>query len=214
MPTSSIPGFSRSYNSEVDLAGFYVIASEKKVYLNWITSNEIGNIGFSVQRKIMNNTDWEQIGFVTGKGEFLTKHEYDYEDNPGVAGLLSYRLKQTGADGFDNYSRVVSVTIKKYNNIFLYQNYPNPFIDSTNILFQLPNNISGQVVLKILNVDREDIRLLYDNPATPGYYNVEWNSCDDKGKLVKPGIYTCILETQNQQFIKRLMKLSYKPQFD
>ncbi|MBN2413900.1 T9SS type A sorting domain-containing protein [candidate division KSB1 bacterium] len=214
MPSSSIIGSSSNYKSEVDLACFLVIASEKKVYLNWITTKEIGNVGFSIERKIMNSTNWKQVGFVAGKGEFYTKHEYDYEDEPGVTGLLSYRLKQNGADGSDYYSSVVNITIKNYNNIVLHQNYPNPFVDSTNIIFQLPNNISGKVVVKILDVHGQDVRLLYDKPALLGYYNIEWNSCDDKGKRVKPGIYTCILETQSQQFIKKMMKLSYKPQFD
>ena len=211
MPMSSITDTSKEYESEVDLVNFSVIASDNVVELNWTTAKEIGNIGFSIERKFLDDKKWEQIGFVPGKGEFYTQHEYNYKDIPGVKGLLSYRLKQTGADGSDYYSMIVSITIKNYESIVLYQNYPDPFINSTNILFQLPENITGQVVLKLQNVQGKDVRRLYDKPAKPGYYNIEWNSCDDEGKPVSPGIYTCVLETESQQFNKKIMKLSYKP---
>jgi len=211
MPMSSITDSSREFESEVDLVNFSVIASDKVVELKWTTSKEVGNIGFSIERKFMDDKKWEQIGFAPSKGEFYSQHEYNYQDVPGVTGLLSYRLKQTGADGADYYSMIVSLTIKKYENIVLYQNYPDPFINSTNILFQLPENITGQVVVKIQNVQGKDVRRLYDNPVKPGYYNIEWNSCDEEGKPVSPGIYTCILETESQQFNKKIMKLSYKP---
>jgi len=214
MQSSPNTGPSDDYESEVDLASFIVIASKQKVYLHWMTLKEIGNIGFSIERRFVDNDKWEQIGFVSGQGEYYTQHEYNYEDEPGVTGLVTYRLRQTRIDGTYNYSRMVSVTIKQYDDIVLYENHPNPFIVSTNILFQIPDNLTGNVILKIHDVDGKDVRILYNKPVLPGYYNIEWNGCNDDGKLVSPGIYSCILETDSKKFEKKMMKLGYKPKFD
>ncbi|MFC2084234.1 M20/M25/M40 family metallo-hydrolase [Bacteroidota bacterium] len=69
----------------------------------------------------------------------------------------------------------------------LFQNYPNPFNPSTTIEFQIPkeNNVS----LKIYNIIGEEIRTLLNEYKKPGYYRVNWNGYDNKGKEVSTGIY-------------------------
>ncbi|HPG40857.1 MAG TPA: hypothetical protein PLP19_18475 [bacterium] len=210
-PWSPRTGDSKDYSSEVALASFVVIASKQSVVLNWVTAHELGNIGFSIERRFIEDENWLQIGFISGQGKHFTQHEYNYEDHPGKTGLISYRLRQTSADGSYNYSRPVSVSIKKNDIFTLFQNYPNPFIESTSISFQLPEDVKNNVLLKIQNMLNEDVRKLYDKPAVPGYYNIEWNSLNEKGQAVSPGVYNCILETDAGYMSKKIVKISFKP---
>ncbi len=210
-PWSPRTGDSKDYSSEVPLSSFIVIATKQKVFLSWVTAHELGNIGFSVERRFIEDDNWQQIGFISGQGKHYTQHEYNYEDHPAKIGLVSYRLRQTSADGSYNYSRPVSVSIKKEELFTLYQNYPNPFIESTSISFQIPESLKNNIVLKIQNMLNEDVRKLYDKPALPGYYNIEWNSLNEKGQMVSPGVYNCILESEAGNLLKKVVKLSFKP---
>lgn len=210
-PWSPRTGDSKDFSSEVALSSFIILASKQSVSLSWMTEHELGNIGFSIERRFIEDEQWLQIGFIAGQGMHYTKHEYNFEDHPGKTGLVSYRLRQTSADGSYNYSRPVSISIKKNDIFTLFQNYPNPFIESTSISFQIPEDIKNNIVLKIQNVQNEDVRKLLEKPAQAGYYNVEWNSMNDKGQPVSPGVYTCILESDAGFLSKKIVKLSYNP---
>jgi hypothetical protein len=73
--------------------------------------------------------------------------------------------------------------------VFLFQNYPNPFTASTFISFSIPDpprtgNQLQHVTLKIYSSDGNEISILLNDQRLPGYYDVEFNS----GGLPK-GIY-------------------------
>ena len=205
-------GSSHHQTLGVELASFIIFAAKGIVRLEWITDNEIGNIGFAIERRFMDDDNWNQIAFLSGAGTFYEQKDYEYEDHPEIGGLISYRLRQTNADGTYNYSQVMGVSIKKLDTFYtLYQNFPNPFIQATTISFQLPSDLEGNVTLKVLNTIGDEIRLLYDREAKPGYYSVEWNCVNSDGKTVSPGVYDCCIETEFGILKKKMMKLSYNP---
>ncbi len=210
-PNESVAGSHGA--SDVDLVDFIIYASKDRVLLEWTTDNEIGNIGFAIERRLMDEDEWSQVAFVAGAGSYFERKEYSHEDIPGCKGLLSYRLRQTSADGSYNYSHEAGVTIKKFNTSFtLYQNFPNPFISSTNISFQLPDELEGDVTLKVCNSSQSEIRELFNRTAAPGYYNVEWNGNNDENKSVSPGVYEFVLQSEQGILRKKMMKLSYNPE--
>ena len=66
-------------------------------------------------------------------------------------------------------------------------NFPNPFTQSTEIQYQLPER--SQVDISIYNVRGQMVKVLESDQVEPGYYKISWNGLDEYGKKVSPGIY-------------------------
>lgn len=76
----------------------------------------------------------------------------------------------------------------------LSQNYPNPFNPNTTINFAIPldktkDGGAVRIRLEIYNILGELVITLTDDNLVPGYYSVNWNRKDDKGRLASSGIY-------------------------
>ena len=71
----------------------------------------------------------------------------------------------------------------------LKQNYPNPFNPSTTIEYQIPG--TGNVVIKIFNINGELIKTLKEEQQSSGNYSVKWNGKNNNGQQVASGIYIC-----------------------
>jgi flagellar hook assembly protein FlgD len=65
----------------------------------------------------------------------------------------------------------------------LYQNEPNPFVETTHIKLQIPNK--NRVKLKIYDLSGR----LVDKEVERGYYEVEWDGRNSFGEKVVEGIY-------------------------
>jgi len=91
----------------------------------------------------------------------------------------------------------------------LSQNYPNPFNPTTNIKFTLPSSKDGKAALpttlKIYNVLGEVVRILVDEPMTPGVYNKTWDGKDKQGNQVASGIYFYKLHAGDFQDTKKMV---------
>jgi len=75
--------------------------------------------------------------------------------------------------------------IEKNDSFF--NNYPNPFNNSTTIEYRLSQ--SARVRISIFNVLGERVRLLTDSFQTPGMQRVNWFGNNESGRLVSSGIY-------------------------
>lgn len=111
----------------VVLTSFTATISNDDVILHWITSQELNNQGFEIQRKNSGNPNWNTIGFVNGNGTTNEVKEYYYWDNNLNPGSYMYRLKQIDFDGSFSYSEEIDVEFGLPLEWELYQNYPNPF---------------------------------------------------------------------------------------
>jgi hypothetical protein len=92
----------------------------------------------------------------------------------------------------------------------LSQNYPNPFNPSTSIKFKIQNSkfkIPTHTTLKVYNILGRIVRILLDEPKTPGNYEVVWDGKDSQGKEVSSGIYFYRLDVENYQKIKKMTLL-------
>ncbi|MFN3874248.1 MAG: hypothetical protein ACK4R9_14725, partial [Ignavibacterium sp.] len=118
----------------VELSSFNASVAENKIYLNWTTSSEINNLGFEIQRKVLNqNSDWKKIGFVNGSGTTTEKISYSFLDENPVTGTILYRLKQIDYDGAYKIYPSVMIEYNIPTQFVLNQNYPNPFNPNTKI---------------------------------------------------------------------------------
>ncbi|MFH1314541.1 MAG: FlgD immunoglobulin-like domain containing protein [Candidatus Eisenbacteria bacterium] len=78
--------------------------------------------------------------------------------------------------------------------VSLDQTYPNPCSETTVIRYTLPADQSAH--LTIYDVHGREIRSLTDGHAPAGLSQVVWDTKDNAGNRVSPGVYVCRLATE------------------
>lgn len=157
----------------VELTSFTSSVIGTAVKLNWSTASEINNKGFEVERRVANQTEWQNIGFVQGAGTSSSANEYSYTDKPGT-GKFQYRLRQIDFDGTFAYSQIVDAEVSLPTEFILNQNYPNPFNPSTKISYSLP--VEGNVKLSVFNSIGQEMTILVSEYQAAGIYEVLWTA--------------------------------------
>jgi len=173
----------------VALASFTSMVSGNNVILNWTTSTEKNNKGFTLQRGT--ESIWKDIGFIDGKGNSTSPADYSFTDRNLNSGLYNYRLKQIDFNGNIEYLSLSNqVVIGTPDKFTLSQNYPNPFNPTTTIVYGIPRD--GFVSLRIYDMNGREIRTLVNEPKTSGYYTITFNAKD-----LSSGVYFYKLESGN-----------------
>jgi len=161
----------------VELASFAAIPVSNDVELNWVTSTEINNQGFEIERALSTTTntkEWEKIGYVAGFGTTTEIKTYSFTDTRLNNGTYSYRLKQIDFDGSFTYSDEVNVEITVPTVYTLEQNYPNPFNPTTTIRYSIPED--GFVKLAVYNLLGEEVTSLVNGVQQAGVYDVQFDA--------------------------------------
>lgn len=190
----------------IELAEFSVRRYGQSVTVYWSTATETNNAGFTIQRKTPGQ-EWQDLAFIKGAGTTTQPQTYVFQDKPDDYGILYYRLKQQDLDGTTEYSEAISVRFQSPARLELSQNYPNPFNPSTAISYRIPENVDGTVTLSIFDLMGREIRLLVRDTVRPGYYQIEWDGCDDKGISVPSGVYWCTLKSAIETRTIKMLKL-------
>jgi len=185
----------------VELAAFTSIVTKNTVNLNWITTFELNNTGFDIERSTINTpitNEWLKVGFVQGNGTSSNTNIYEFTDKNLNPGKYSYRLKQIDFNGNFKYyilSREVIVGIpEKYS---LNQNYPNPFNPITVISYQIPNN--NNVLLKIYDINGKEVMTLVNEFKEAGSYEIKFN-----GSNFASGVYYYQIESGDFRATKKM----------
>jgi hypothetical protein len=93
----------------------------------------------------------------------------------------------------------------------LYQNYPNPFAQSTTIKYDII--LPTDVTITIYNVLGQQVRKLVDNEfhhQNPFSYRKVWDGRNDRGELVTAGLYFYRLTSDNFSSVQRMVFLKGK----
>ena len=184
----------------VELTFFTAVAQGKKVVLNWVTTTETNNAGFSIERKFV-GSEWQAVGFVNGMGTSNCTHSYAYSDNV-ASGHYTYRLKQIDRDGRFEYGPVVEATVAlTATDYALQQNYPNPFNPITAIEYSIP--VMGFTSLKIYNTLGAEVATLVSGIITSG---ITHKATFDAGNLPS-GLYYYTIRSGNFVDTKKMMLL-------
>jgi len=104
----------------VTLTNFRAALSNKKVYVDWITSAEINCGSFTVERS-PNNLTYQAVLSIDGHGNTTSIHRYSVTDHTPLHGVSYYRLRQTDFDGTTTIFPPVSVN----NNLMGLFVYPS-----------------------------------------------------------------------------------------
>ncbi len=136
----------------VELTTFTATPEPGGIRLAWETATETENAGFTVQRSY-NAQDWEDLGWVDGRGTTTTPQSYTFLDEQPYNGINYYWLEQKDYDGATHSSDIVSARVKV--SLDALNVYPNPAADVLNVVTP-PNmpvtltlyNTSGQLLLQ------------------------------------------------------------------
>jgi hypothetical protein len=83
--------------------------------------------------------------------------------------------------------------------------YPNPTRANSTISYSLLH--AGRISLSVYGVSGRLVKTLMEQHQEPGTYSCVWDSKDDADRKVPPGVYFCILETDDGQISKKLVTL-------
>lgn len=161
----------------VELNSFTALMQNNNVLLNWSTSSETNNVGFDIERRSANNNSgWQKIGFVPGKGTTTEKSSYNFTDVNPVEGKSYYRLRQNDLDGSTKVFNAVEVDFNVVREYSLSQNYPNPFNPITSIQYAVSSR--QFVSLKVFDVLGNEIETLVNEEKPVGTYELNWNAAN------------------------------------
>lgn len=108
------------------------LVNSSLVELNWITTTELNNSHFIVERSA-DGFDWEDVSKVLAEGNSLTNVDYISYDKAPLFGISYYRLKQVDFDGKLTIFKIKTIINEHVINATI---FPNPAKDILNIVFE------------------------------------------------------------------------------
>jgi hypothetical protein len=126
----------------VEFSGIDAVADGRRVTLNWSTTAETNNAGFTVEhRRFSTNAkgdtvqtgSWKQLGFVEGTGTTDATQTYRYETSELDYGQHSFRLRQVDTDGSTSLSDPVDAQIRLDRAYAVTSPSPHPVRRQTSI---------------------------------------------------------------------------------
>ena len=105
-------------------------------------------------------------------------------------GVVFYGNPNSLTTGIISKDKIIS------EQIFLYDNYPDPFNSETIIKYQIYKG--SRVRLTIYNSSGQIVNILVNEFKQPGIYSITWNGTDENGSVVSSGLYLCKLAVKNK----------------
>ncbi|MBN1413805.1 MAG: T9SS type A sorting domain-containing protein [Bacteroidales bacterium] len=96
---------------------------------------------------------------------------------------------------------IYDVLTKNHDNVITH-NHPNPFSETTMILFHLPRNT--HVKIEVFDISGKNINTLMDAYQNAGEHTILWNGTDESGASVQCGIYFYKISTDNYALTNKM----------
>jgi hypothetical protein len=185
----------------IELLSFGASVVGEDVKLNWITTTEINNDYFNIERS-ENGLDFESIGEIAGSGNSNALINYEFYDDSPVFGTSYYRLKQTDFDGKFEYFNIIAVNFNKdEDGICTLHVYPNPCVgscvidlkdcplDNSQVNVELYDAFGKKIVNRITPKSKDkdiSFHLNSSNNLAPGVYIVRStaNGKNESSKII------------------------------
>jgi hypothetical protein len=145
----------------LEMADFDGRATEEGIVLQWQTTSEQNDPGFTVQRARANQDDWKKIAFVEGAGTTSKSTTYRHTDAdlPYAADTLRYRLRQVGSDGSKSFTQPIAIDRGAVKELKLLGTYPNPARRQVTVRYKVPET-KEKVTLRIYDVLGRQVRTI------------------------------------------------------
>ena len=85
----------------------------------------------------------------------------------------------------------------------LTQPFPNPARTRLNISYALPRQT--RVSVKLYDIAGKLVTTFANNDQKPGYYHINWNRTDARGRSVPAGVYFCTMTAEGQRFSRKVV---------
>jgi hypothetical protein len=175
----------------IELLSFQAQAEQEKVQLRWVTTAEINNDFFTIERS-KDGQQWEDIFIIPGAGNSSQTLRYTEVDEQPLAGLAYYRLKQTDFNGEFSHSAPVAVYFGEGDaaEIWLFPNpveqggriqIRHPIIGDTKFTISL-RDVSGKVWLEQSQASQdgtESMHLSIDPSIPTGMYMLTLSTAEE-----------------------------------
>ena len=119
-----------------------------------------------------------------GEGRSLVPVDMDPTGNQRLPEFWRASWNTGGSPGTDDVYRSERSSTEI---ISVFQNYPNPFRESTTIPYQL--HISASVKITVFNLSGKPVSILEYENKSQGFYRTEWNGFEQNGKKAPGGLY-------------------------
>ncbi|MBL7136328.1 MAG: T9SS type A sorting domain-containing protein [Candidatus Marinimicrobia bacterium] len=170
----------------VTLSSFTAKNRSGGVLLEWVTESEIENLGFLIEKQILDAGYWTEIASylsntaLEGHGSTTEAHEYQFTDSavqPGVT--YEYRLGDVDYSGKVTWHDKIEIKVKAEDGKIptefgLQRAYPNPFNPTTTISYQLAS--ASFVKISIYDVRGKLVEILVNEQKDRGSYSVVWDA--------------------------------------
>lgn len=162
----------------VNLLSFNANVAGKSIALKWVTSQEVNNKGFVLERST-DAVNFNKITWIDGKVNSNVATTYNYTDNFVQAGITYYyRLRQTDLDGKEKLSGIRQAKIDK--QVISVTLTPNPAKNRVNVFVTGTNspadiyiiNTQGQVLRSFKQVNSTTAAPLNISGLPAGMYIV------------------------------------------
>jgi len=148
----------------VKLKSFSAKSANGTVQLQWVTSSEINNDYFTLE-KSQDGENYSELAKVIGAGNSTVENVYEYSDDSRFTGKMYYRLSQTDYDGEKETFAPVLVNrsqIKSDAALTLRSVHPVPFRDKLFVSVESRQERTIEIRItsydgKILNKQRQSI---------------------------------------------------------
>ncbi len=128
-------------------------------------------------------------------GEKKPKAVLDYFDPRDVNGdKIQYKIQTEFSVNIPEDFRLLS-------------NYPNPFNPGTDIVYIIPDNLSGNYTLEVYDVLGNRVRTLINEYHTSGKYKISWDGKNNNNAAVVSGVYLMKLSGPGINKISRITLL-------
>ena len=178
----------------VELVSFEAIAENKEIHIEWMTSVELNNDYFKIEKSI-DGSSFEVLEIVDGSGNTSSVTEYEVVDSNPARGYQYYRLTQTDFDGtMENLGtrRVEYIGSDPVN----FDVFPNPTSNVTSVSNLSPGHYRFEI-LSIEGKKMNELEMVIDSESQIVNFNL--------GGLPK-GVYLLNVESGSTLYSKKLVK--------
>jgi hypothetical protein len=190
---STAPIFSPGIRISCEVAG-------EGIKVNWKVDDVHLVDEFILERKI-GDEGYVQIYSVKASD---SKSYSFFDSNLPDAHVCYYRVKRINKDGTYEYSDEIKIGIGLKKDFEIRGNFPNPFNNSTRIIYYLFNDT--HVRLTVYDLVGREIAVLVDEFQTAGQHEIEFNlSQIENAENIPSGIYLYKLQTEKSSEVRKMI---------
>ncbi len=164
-------------------------------YLTWNANTELDIAGYNIYRSDVSGGPYIKINSAVVVDTFYTDTsgttDYYYCISAVIMASAESRLSVEAT------VQVGIVTTEDQNRVFSISSSPNPFSANTTISFSIPVDLTGNAELNIYDLGGRRVKTLVNEILPSGEYSVIWDTTDNSGESVSPGVYFYRLRVGN-----------------